>query len=290
MRSIKPLIYSVLLGYGFFGCNPNCDNITGVYFSEQPYVEKGEILIKSSNTNNLRNRNVFFDEKLAEKTTFIPDVGLIAKMPEGVTGDDVSLRIQDQDCGDFVSFSLNVKSASFFTGNPNYIPPAPPQIIIPTPNPPIPPNINNAWVSPDNTDYCIWFVVVEVGTNTGNYTISPVVNASGKKSQELSVARAVCGDASLPETGLYHTNPVYGMINTKDNIIQFWIDRTGNSIDKNLGIEEFYGEFIDVGETPYKNDEEVPECNSANWGKNKLHMMMVTSKQTNRTLILYQQL
>jgi hypothetical protein len=282
MRNIKYLANAVFVCYGLASCTPDCNNITDVYFAEHPYIEEGEILIRSSNLNNLRDRDVFFNDIPAEELRFVTDVGLIAKMPKGANGEKVSLRIEDQDCNDFISYNLNVQSESFFIGNEDYIPPAPPVIIIPLPNPPLPPNINNAWVSPNNTDYCIWFVVVDVPGSPGNFTITPSV-VNGKKSQELSVARAVCSDTSNPDTGLYHGNPVYGMINTTDNIIQFWVDRSV----KGLGIEEFTGQFIDVEDTPF-GDDRVPECGT--WGETKLHMMMVTSKQSGRSLLLYQQL
>jgi hypothetical protein len=282
MRNIK-YFYFAVIWFSFYSCNPNCENITGLYFAEHPYVEEGEILIKASNVNTLRNRNVFFNEVLAEKTTFVDDLGLIAKMPQGVTGDNVTLRIQDQDCADFVSFSLNVKSEGFFVGNPDFVPPAPPQIIIAVPNPPLPPSINNAWISPNNTDYCIWFVVLDVPGSPGNFIISPITGANGKQSEELSVDQLVCGSPPRQETEYYHKNPVYGMINTNDNLIQFWIDRSS----KGLGIEEFEGKFIDINDTPY-NDDRTPGCKP--WNETKLHMMMVTSKQTNLSLLLYQQL
>lgn len=289
MRSINYVLHFVLVCIGLLSCNPNCENITGVYFEEHPYVEEGEILIKASNANDLRNRNVFFGEQLAEETRFVPEVGLVAKMPAGVKGENVALRIQDRDCGDYIAFSLNVQSEGFFIGNADFIPPAPPQIIIPAPNPPLPPSINNAWISPNNTDYCVWFVVDPVPGSPGNFVISPVERPNPAnpsvmiRSQELSVEQAPCKLPSRPETDLYHKNPVYGMINTTDNIIQFWIDRTG----RGLGIEEFYGQFIDISTTPYQDDR-TPNCGS--WGKTKLHMMMVKSKQTNRSLLLYQQL
>ena len=272
-----------------FKLNPDCENITGVYFAEHPYIEEGEILIKATNVNNLRNRSVFFNDSPAEDLNFVPGVGLVAKMPQGITGENVNLRIQDQDCADFVSFNLNVQPDGFFLGNPDFIPPASPVIIIPLPNPPLPPDINNAWISPNNTDYCVWFVLDPVPGSPGNFTISPVerpnpANPSAMiKSQELSVEQAPCKLPPRPETSLYHKNPVYGMINTNDNIIQFWIDRTS----KGLGIEEFEGQFIDIDTTPY-NDDRTPDCGA--WGKTKLHMMMVTSKQTQRSLLLYQQL
>lgn len=288
MRHIKNLHYLAVIGFSLLTCNPNCENITGVYFSEHPYIEEGEILIKASNPNTLQDRNVFFNEIRATESRFEPDLGLIVKMPPNVKGENVNLRIQDIDCADFVTFNLNVQSESFFIGNPDFIPPAPPLIIIPIPNPPLPPSINNAWISPNNTDYCIWFAVNPVPNSPGSFIITPTdrpdpVTGVMRKSLELSVEQAPCGLAPRPETSLYHQNPVYGMMNTNDNKIQFWIDRSS----KGLGIEEFEGQFIDINQTPY-NDENTPDCGT--WGKTKLHMMMVTSKQTNRSLLLYQQL
>jgi hypothetical protein len=272
-----------------FGCNPNCENIVGVYFAEHAYAEDSEILIKASDLNSLRSRMVFFDDIPAESTTFVEGTGLVAKMPEGVKGENVKMRIQDRDCGDFVTRNLAVQPDDYFVGNPNYIPPAPPQIIIAIPNPPLPPNINNAWISPNNTDYCIWFVVDPVPGSPGNFLISPVERPNPGnpnvmiRSQELSVEQQVCGQSPSEDTNLYHRNPIYGMINTEGNVIQFWIDRSA----KDLGIEEFAGGFLDIDQTPY-GDERTPDC--GNWNKEKKHMMMVTSKQTGRTLLLYQQL
>jgi len=299
MRSIKNFFYLVVVGFVSLTCSPDCENITGVTYDNYPYLEAGQILIKASNINTLQNKNVYFNEKLATAARFEPGVGLVVTMPQGVTGEDVNLRIQDVDCADFVSSSLSVQPSGYFVANPMYVPPAPPQIIIPIPNPPLPPNINNAWLSPDNKDYCIWFAVTEIGTGTGNYIISPIDRPdpnSGilRKSQELSVKQKVCGQAPSPETNFYHDNPVYGMMSKTENKVQFWIDRTSkkDATGKSLGIEEFVGQFIDIKETPYKDDVEIgpPGCKGAPWLPTKSHMMMVTSKQTNRTLILYQQL
>ena len=284
MKSYRHLPFFVLIASSFLGCNPDCQNITGVYFANHPYLEEEEVLIQANDPNTLRNRSVYFNDVQADDTRFVADLGLIAKLPPSVSGESVSLRIEDNDCADFITFDLNVQDEGYFVANPEYIPPAPPQIIIPIPNPPIPPNINNAWISPNNTDYCIWFVVDSIPGSNGNFVISPnPLEPGGKKSLELSVEQAPCKLPPRPETNLYHQNPVYGMISTSENHIQFWIDRTS----KGLGIEEFEGKFIDIDDTPY-NDDRTPECGT--WGVTKKHMMMVTSKQTNRSLLLYQQL
>lgn len=296
MRNIKSLIV-IVIGFPLITCSPDCENITGVNFDNYPYIEEGQILIKADNINTLQNKNVFLNDVRATDTEFKDGIGLIVTMPKNVTGDNVNLRIQDVDCADFVSTNLAVKPQSFFANNPNYIVPAPPQIIIPVPNPPLPPSINNAWISPDNKDYCIWFAVNEVltsdGKSTGNYVITPTdrpdpVTGVLKKSLELSVEQAVCLKPPSEATNRYHGNPVYGMMSTKDNKIQFWIDRTS----KDLGIEEFEGQFIDINETSYMDDVEVgpPGCQPGSWSGTKLHMMMVVSKQTKRTLVLYQKL
>lgn len=292
MRYIKGLILLLVIGCPFVTCSPECENITGVYFDNYPYISEGQILIKAADINALEGKNVFFDEKLAPASNFKPGVGLIVDLPAGVTGDDVNMRIQDIDCADFVSTSLSVQPQSYFANNANYIVPAPPTIIIPIPNPPLPPSINNAWISPDNKDYCIWFAVNQVAGSAGNYVITPTerpdpVTGEMKKTEELSVNRLAC-NAPTEANGRYHKNPIYGMISTTENKIQFWIDRTS----KGLGIEEFEGQFIDIEKTVYKDDDEIgPEnCHPAPWSATKNHMMMVVSKQTKRTMVLYQQL
>jgi len=269
------------------GCNPDCENLTGVFFSEHPMLAEQEILIEAVNPNSLQGRSVFFANQRAE-TRFEPGFGLVARLPDGLTGDNVEMRIEDPDCTDFVRFNLNVQEPAFFASNPAFIPPAPPEVIIPTPNPPLPPSINNAWISPNDTDYCIWFRVMPADSTDDNPTsflISPhpVIDAAGveRSSRELSVGR-LTGCNPTEENALYHDNPVFGMIDTKSNRIEFWIDRGG------LGVEEFTGHFINVATTPY-HDDRVPPCGPA-WSTNKLYMMQVVSKQTGRPLIMYQQL
>ena len=282
----------VVIAVPFVTCTPDCENITGVYFDDYPYISEGQILVKATDINALEGKNVFFDEKPAPAYRFETGVGLIVDLPAGVTGDNVNMRIQDIDCADFVSTSLSVQPQSYFANNANYIVPAPPLIIIPIPNPPLPPSINNAWISPDNKDYCIWFAVTPIQGATGSYLISPTdrpdpVTGVLKKTEELSVSQLAC---SMPTeaNSRYHHNPIYGMMSTTENKIQFWIDRTS----KKLGIEEFEGQFIDINETSYKDDVEIgpPNCKPAPWSKTKSHMMMVVSKQTKRTMVLYQQL
>ncbi len=285
----KPLLLlfggAILLLAG--NCNPDCENITGVFFGNHPMLAQQEILIEAANPAILQGRSVFFANQRAE-TRFEPGYGLIARLPAGVTGENVEMRIEDPDCTDFVRFNLNVQEPSFFVGNPASIPPAPPEVIIPTPNPPIPPSINNAWISPNDTDYCIWFRVMPADSTDDDPTsflISPhpVVDANGvtRSSRELSVGR-LTGCNPTEANALYHENPVFGMIDTKSNRIEFWIDRGS------LGVEEFTGYFINVETTPY-HDDRVPPCGPA-WSTNKLYMMQVVSKQTGRQLILYQQL
>lgn len=301
MRYLKSLILFVVIGSPLVTCSPECENITGVYFDDYPYIAEGQILVKANNINTLEGKNVFFDEKPAPSSEFRPGVGLIVDLPAGVTGDDVKMRIQDIDCADFVSTSLSVQQQSYFANNANYIAPAPPTIIIPIPNPPLPPSINNAWISPDNKDYCLWFVVDEVPGSPGNFIISPVsrpnpANPSQMiKSQELSVSLVpACNLPPTEATLRYHGNPMYGMISKSTNKIQFWIDRSAKTDagGKSLGIEEFEGQFIDITETRYKDDIEIgpPNCHPSTWLAKKDHMMMVVSKQTKRTLVLYQQL
>lgn len=284
-QTLDLLALAALLVLG--SCNPDCENLTGVYFGNHPMLAEQEFLIEAANPAILQGRSVFFDNQRAE-TRFEPGYGLIARLPAAVTGDNVEMRIEDPDCTDFVRFSLNVQEPSFFVGNPAFIPPAPPEVIIPTPNPPIPPSINNAWISPNDTDYCIWFRVEPADSTAEkptSFIISPhpVRDASGveRRSRELSVGQ-LTGCNPTEANALYHGNPVFGMIDTKSNRIEFWVDRG------NRGVEEFTGHFINVTTTPYMDDR-VPPCGPV-WSTAKEYMMQVTSQQTGRQLLLYQQL
>ena len=104
------------------------------------------------------------------------------------------------------------------------------------------------------------------------------------ESQSMEQSTCFGEDTSL----YYNVNMISGIIDKEKNIVNFWIDRR----HKGLGIEEFEGQFIDINETNYTEWETkgadciagLPEGN-----KRRCHMMWVTSKQSGRSLIVYQQ-
>jgi len=277
---IRKIVLSSCWVYLIFSvaCNPECDSITGLTIEGSPITASGhEILLKAQPLSSLEGRDVFFNSILAD-TRFEPEAGLIVEIPEDVSG-RVEMRIEDADCVDFLSLTLDVKDENFFINNPQFISPAPPQIIIPTTPPPFPPSVAEAWLSPQNLDYCIWFAFIEdTIMKNGMDTIVETSAINPKESAEFST----CRDSNL----IYHSNPMYGFVDKAANIVHFWIDRR-NTVEGNLGIEEFEGSFIAVEDTPY-TEFEMPPC-GAGWVESRDHMMLVTSKQTGRKLLLYQQ-
>ena len=133
--------------------------------------------------------------------------------------------------------------------------------MIPTSLPSFPPSVANAWLSPQNTDYCVWLQFAKK-TVFGSNPIEYVLDGNGNKietntidpsqSAELSVKELLCNSTA---NTLYHNNPVSGVVDRDNNFVHFWIDRTS----KGLGVEEFIGEFIDINDTPYA-EPAVPDC------------------------------
>ena len=260
-------------------CNPDCGltaffEVDGIGFQHDQ-----EILIKASPTTVLQGKDVMFSSGNSaasvivgsDQTRYIPNVGLLVKVPRGISGTDVDMFIDDPDCGPLsLGSSVVVGDEEFFTDNPDFIVPPNLNFIIPVSTPIIPPLVRNAWVHPTVTDYCVWFRFVLDENDNETKTICPATSA------ELSIN---CD--GTPD--LYHKNPVYGVIDKENNYINFFIDRTS----KNAGVEEFEGQFIDVDDSEYGGTG-VPECGA--WTPGRTYMMLVTSKQTGRQLVLYQQL
>jgi len=162
-----------------------------------------------------------------------------------------------------------------------------PQIIIPTPPVNIPTNIVNTWFSPNNRNYCVWFRPEFYRTETGCYAekanlvpgdteIGPGTPRSG--SWEL---KAGCGGD--PNAFLFDANPITGgVIDTLTGYVSFAIDRTS----KGLGIERFEGSLMDPAPLP-DDYQTVGACVPHPEGLKAKLMMVVTSEQTGRQLILY---
>ncbi len=297
IKTRTPLLLFVSLMGMLFSCNPDCETYAGIDAEIDTTVKpaSSEMLIKTQPINFLADRDIYLQRSVAGRsenipleTRFIADIGIIATLPDDVLG-DVSLFVEDPDCGGQIPLSnLSVKEESFFSHNPLYITPAPPLIVIPSPPVAPPANIFNAWFSPNNPEYCIWFqpdsIFVPDGSGgmvkeesvqlvPGDPTTPPMVGNGS--SLEFS---AGCNGST--DDDLFHNNPVTGVIDKFNNFIQFEIDRT----EKGLGKETFIGEFIDYSQLPGGYSISSP-CGHDN--QEKRTFMLITSQTTGRQLILF---
>ena len=120
------------------------------------------------------------------------------------------------------------------------------------------------------------------GTEVELPTLIPAGSPNGigpvNGSAELAVG---CGGTAAVDR-LYHNNPVSGIVDKENNIIRISIDRTS----KNLGVEEFVGQFINPENLPAGTDFNIGGRCSSN-GESKPNIMFLTSLQTGRQMILF---
>ncbi len=278
-------------------CNPDCETYAGIDAEIDTMIKPAgsEMWITTQPIDLLAGRDIYLQQSSAGgvqakllESRYLENIGIIAKLPDDVTG-NASLYVEDPDCGGQIPLSsLDIKEQSFFVNNPLYITPAPPLMVIP--NPPVAPpaNIFNAWFSPNNTEYCIWFQPDSIDIPDGNggmirvestqlvpgdITTSPM--PGNGSSLEFS---AGCNGSQ--DDDLFHNNSVTGVIDKFNNFIRFQIDRT----PKGLGVEEFVGEFIDYSQLP--GGYEISSACSGD-DKEKRSFMLLTSQTTGRQLILF---
>lgn len=289
------------LALGIYSCNPDCQSSpsTNVFVPPGPFEAGTELAISSSPANFIQGRKLLIsvDGTLGSDiqeldSRFEEDLGAaIVQIPEELTT-NATILMDDPDCsGNLIPLgdATSLVDGSFFVDNPFFITPTPPLIIIPAPPINPPPAIVNAWFSPNNRDYCIWFNPTLDTLANGTVVEYPALIPAGSKRgigpKKGSVELAVnCFGANDPaDNRFYHDNPVSGIVDKENNFIHIFIDRTS----KNLGIEEFNGKFI--------NPEVLPEdyaiggaCQPDN--KGRPNFMFLTSVQTGRQVILFRDL
>lgn len=256
-----------------FSCNPDCDSLVGLRLSSTLNPSGHQVMISADPPSALEGRRIYFNDTEAD-AVFVEENGLIVTVPEGLPN-DVELRIEDPDCVDFIAFDFSVVDESFFEGNPNYVFPPTPEIIIPNLPADFPPSIENAWLHPINVDYCFWFKFLP--DTLGNCTkfIDPL----------NSFEQSTCGNTDV----LYAANPLSGRVEADGSVFV--------TVNRPDGAEEFTGRLINPEDVPesYQKWEEL-DCGSgsvsANWDselKNRDFMMLLISKVTGRQLLIYQQ-
>ncbi len=298
IKKFVTLLFPVALFFGFQSCNPDCDTIqtSNIFVPPGPYEEGTQLAIQANPPGVLDGRKIFLSSRNVTGVsttdelvpTFVQELGAsIIEIPTE-TDIDVQFLIEDPDCGNLIPIgeSSRVVDPSFFADNPFFVTPTPPLIIIPSPPVAPPPAVVNAWFSPNNRDYCIWFnpTIVELddGTTIELPTLIPAGSPNGIGPKDGSVELAVGCSGTAAVDRLYHDNPVSGIVDKENNIIRISIDRTS----KNLGVEEYEGQFINPNNLPADTDYTVGGACSPD-GTSKPNIMYLVSKQTGRQLILF---
>ncbi|MBK8501700.1 MAG: hypothetical protein IPL46_05550 [Saprospiraceae bacterium] len=300
MNEFKPLItVALFLVLGLFSCNPDCNTSSNgnISIDSAPAILAGrenQILLRSIPANFLRGRQVFIDNEIPNgpplqvDATFEPMLdGLIVTIPEDIAAVRTpNVYVDDPDCSAnlLVVDPLLIRSEEFFFTSDAFIVPPIPIIIVPAPavTPPI--SITNAWLTPYDRDYCMWFV--------------PVKDANDKETSQLRVFKpgiepdfgndktsgsrefiAPCADPSNRLNR--HLNPISGVIDKAANFIEIQVDRTS----KGLGIETFTGRFIEPVSIPDNGDwRNGGACKRGETVKSEF--MLLTSQKTGQQLLL----
>ena len=266
---------TLILAAGLFSCNPDCESVFGLRITTAATEAGNEILITAQPPSSLQGRRVFIKEKEVQ-TRFAENMGLVVTVPDGLSG-AVDVRVEDPDCADFVSLNLDVEDASFFENNPQFVFPTIPEIVIPTLQAAFPPSIENAWLHPENLDYCIWFKIVPDASGNCTRVIDPA----------NSFEQSTCFRSD--DNRLYRQNPMFGYIDVNDKIHL--------TILRSDGPEEFDGCLVNLMDVPekYRAWKSFPTpCPTIDpLGltpvQERSHMMVLTSKRNGKQLIIYQQ-
>ncbi|HHM20858.1 MAG TPA: hypothetical protein ENJ20_02440 [Bacteroidetes bacterium] len=287
MKSNNLFLFTLFTVFAHLACNPECVTIANLQVLPPVSPAGFEVLITDQgNPSSLRGRRVLFDNNEAARLTFLDGWGLLATVPDNLGPGEYDIRIEDPDCQDFVRVSFEVREVTDYFNVPGFIPPAPPQVIIPTVSANIfPPTISNAWISADDPDYCIWFKFVMNGNEETKVLRSNEFDGALNGSFELGVSELL--QTACPQVNtFYHAHPVSGIVDKDANFIHIFIDRTSNNPDgQDHGIEEFTGLFTEIPQH-YQTWEALP-CGT--WKEERKYMMVLRSVQTGRQLVMYQQ-
>jgi hypothetical protein len=279
MKAIKTILGLFFACLIFESCNPNCTSsgLSGLALSTDIGTSGFEFTVKANPLSNLRDRKVYIGDKLAE-TRFDDAMGLIVKIPDGTLIGDSEVRIENPECADYIPLKMSIKEKDVFKNQ--FVFPIVPQIVIPSVPSVFPPSIDNAWLGADNnTDYCLWFDTMDTLFKSDGKTIDKITKRSSID-EKSSFEQSTCGKTNVP----YSRNPVFGVYDEGLKLLHFWIDRRG----KNLGIEEFRGQFIDMSKSGYPVPDKYDLCNGAAQGGKTGHMLLITSMKTGRQLVIFQ--
>lgn len=283
------LFISSLLALVLWGCSPdvnpssNCVDISRPIISPPVTASSYQIFITASPVSSLKDKRVLINDKPVSDAQFIADKGLIVRSPANLSTGIAEIKLEGTDCTTTLAQDLEVYQESDLFNHPDFIPPSSPNFIIPTVPNVFPPSVDNAWLSPQNPDYCLWFVMKKRAiTYNGETTYEPTTEIDPSQSFEQKFCNRQAAD---PNEILYRKNTMSGTLNPDPavNSIHVWIDRTPTGGIK----EEFTGQFIDLNSTPHAY-EKFYWCGSNDQIEKTGHLMLLTSVKTGRQLLAFQ--
>lgn len=278
----------------FARCNPDCSSLQNVQVSQGPFRVGDQMLITATPVNSLEGKRVTMngDEIKGNNLKFVPDVGLLARVPIDIsTGTTVNLKIEDPDCSEIFEMDFGVVDPGYFEAFSTFTPPIPADYIIPDFSGGIfPPSIDNAWLSPNNASYCLWFTsrkdIVTLPNGKKDTLDRPILDES------QSFEQSTCGcDRAFATSGLpYANNHISGVVDKDKNYIHIFIDRTPIGGE----VEELSGKFINVAATPFADNTGTINCLGcaeppfAAKPPSLGFMMLLTSHKTGKQVVAYQ--
>ena len=290
-------------------CNPDCNSAStqNINIASGQAIQAGrdnQVLLRSQPASFVKDREVFMDDpikgfpnRIRLTSTFTNELGgVIVDIPENVAMVSTpALYVDDPDCSSDVILvnTLPIRTEEFFFFSDNFIVPPAPIIIIPGAAVPPPINIENAWITPYERGYCIWFVPERDEDDNEASVLRPYKPGidemdvmMGKIDLIGSREFVVCGSKGVHNNA--DLNPVSGFVDRASGAIEITIDRT----DKGLGEERFTGQFITPENIPtgaeWRNGTDVANgdlCSTSTTDV-KEDFMLLTSQKTGQQVLM----
>ncbi len=291
------------------GCNPDCNSAStqNINIASGMAIKAGrdnQVLLRSQPASFVKDREVFMDDpikgfpnRVKLDANFTPELGgVIVDIPESMSMVSTpALYVDDPDCSSDVILvnTLPIRNDEFFFFSDNFIVPPAPIIIIPGAAVPPPINIENAWITPYERGYCIWFVPERDENDNESSVLRPyrpgideMDVAAGKIDLIGSREFVVCGSSGVHNNA--DKNPVSGYVDRESGEIEITIDRR----ERGLGEERFSGQFITPENIPdgaeWRNGTDVANGDLCSISSTdvKEDFMLLTSQKTGQQVLM----